>query len=328
MSESTHTILKYLFQDNNFHQLSTLAWNLYFTYYAPARQPRTGQKSANMQPATLEQMRQRLTTEHHTLSRRLKEVSHYIAANPQSIAIDTAAVVADKAGVHASTLVRFANHFEFNGFTELQKLYKEHLHQNYQTHGDYGARIRALQHNDEHPVTPEQLHNEFTEANILSLQQGRDRIDPQLLSNAVELMHAASTIHVCGVRRAFPVSMVFAYALGHLQVNCQAITGIGLMHDDQLRNIKSGDVLIAITFSPYAKATQSMIKTATEKNAQIILIADDNHCPSAALADIFFPVQDAEVRSFRSLTSTMCLAQTLCIALGYRRDQRTHQQTD
>lgn len=267
-------------------------------------------------------MQQRLTAEHTTLSRRLKEVSHYIAANPQSVAIDTAAIVADKAGVHASTLVRFASHFEFNGFSELQKLYKEDLHQNYQTPGDYSARIRALQYTEEKQVTPEQLLNEFTDANILSLQQNRDRVDAEQLNRAVELMHAAPAIHVCGVRRAFPVTMYLAYALGHLQVNCQAITGIGFMHDDHLNNIKPDDVLIAVTFSPYAEATQSMIQTASVNGARIILIAGDNNCPGKSMADILFSVQDADVRSFRSLTATMCLAQTLCIALGYRRDQK------
>lgn len=280
-----------------------------------------------MQPATLEQMRQRLTAEHDSLSRRLKEVSHYITTNPQSVAIDTAAVVADKAGVHASTLVRFASHFEFSGFSELQKLYKEHLHQNYQTYGHYGTRIRAWQHSDDQPVTPEQLHNEFTEANILALQEASDHIDPHSLNKAVELMHAAPAIHVCGVQRAFPVTMYFAYALGHLQVNCHAITGLGLMHDDQLNNIQPDDVLIAITFSPYAKATQSMIQAASENGAHVILIAGDNNCPSASLAELLFTVQDAEVRSFRSLSATMCLAQTLCIALGYRRDQNLDQQS-
>lgn len=281
-----------------------------------------------MQPTSLEQMRQRLSTEHNDLSRRLKEVSRYVSAHPQSIAIDTAAVVAEKAGVHASTLVRFASHFGFNGFSELQKLYKEHLHQNYQSNGDYGARIRTLQQSvgEQDPVTPVQLLNEFTDANTLSLQHGRDRIDPESLNFAIELMHMAPTIHLCGVRRAFPVTMYLAYALGHLQVNCQAITGIGLMHDDQLNTAGKNDVLIAVTFSPYAEAVQEMIKIACDRGVAIVLITDDKSCPSASLADIVFTVQEAEVRSFRSLTSTMCLAQTLCIALGYRRDQHIDKQ--
>ena len=278
-----------------------------------------------MQPTTLDQMRHQLAEQHDGLSRRLKEVSQYISANPQSIAIDTAAVVAEKAGVHASTLVRFANHFHFSGFTELQKLYKEHLHRNFHHYGDYGARIRTSQATDgsHGHVTPATLFHEFTQANIDALQQAHDQLDAQLLDQAVELMHNASTIHLCGVQRAFPVTMSLAYALGQLQVNCNAVTGIGLMHSDQLNTITDDDLLIAVTFPPYAKTTRDMIKTAHDNGAKVILIAGDQQCPSAALADCLFIVQDAQVRSFRSLTATLCLVQTLCIALGYRRDQQS-----
>lgn len=273
-----------------------------------------------MQPTNLEQMRTRLAGEHDNLSRRLKEVSEFISHNPQALALDTAAVIAEKAGVHASTLVRFANHFEFNGFTELQKLYKEDLHRNY---NDYGSRIRDVQQSfgADSKVSPSQLLNEFTEANLLSMQELRDNVDPALLDQAIDLLDDATAIHVCGIRRAFPVSMYFVYALNHMQVNCHAISGLGMMHDEQAACIASKDTLIAITFKPYADMTQAVIKQASENGAKIILITDDITSPNADLAHTVFTVQDAQVRSFRSLTSSMCLAQTLCIALGYQREQ-------
>lgn len=274
-----------------------------------------------MQPTNLDQMQARLAGEHESLSRRLKEVSEFISNNPQSLALDTAAVIADKAGVHASTLVRFANHFEFSGFTELQKLYKDHLHQNY---SDYGSRIRGLQQttDTDNAVSPAQLLNEFTEANLLSMHELRDRIDPALLDKAIDLLDEAHTIHVCGIRRAFPVSMYFVYALNHMQVSSYAISGLGMMHDEQAACIASTDTLIAITFKPYADMTQSVIEAASANGANIILITDDMRCPNAEMADVVMTVQDAQVRSFRSLTSSMCLAQALCIALGYRRESK------
>ncbi len=279
-----------------------------------------------MQPNTLNQLRERIEAEHDSLSRRLKEVSDYIKDNPQSMAVDTAAVIAEKAGVHASTLVRFANHFDFHGFSELQKLYKDYIHQNY---NDYGERIRLLQHSlGNENVSPTQLLDEFTEANLLSLNDLRNRVDPSLLDSAVDALDKAPAIHVCGIRRAFPVSMYITYALGHMNVKCHPIDGLGMMHDAQANCIASDDVLIAITFSPYSETTQSIIKVAHENKAKIILIAGDENCPSTALADIMFTVQDAEVRSFRSLTSSMCLAQTLCIALGYRREKQLSQQAE
>lgn len=271
-------------------------------------------------PASLAQMRARLLEQYDSLSRRLKEVSQYINDHPQSIALDTLAVIADKAGVHPSTLVRFAHHFGFEGFSALQQLYKQHVEQNF---NDYGERIRSLQQElgDNDTVTAPQLLNEFTEANLLSLQDLRERIDPQLLNRAIDLLDNTSAVHVCGIRRAFPVAMYFTYALSHIQVRCHAIDGLGLMHEEQARCITADDVLIAITFAPYASATHNAIERAKDNGAKVLLLTDDaEQCPSADSSDIVFSVPDAQVRSFRSLNSSLCLAQTLCIALGYRRE--------
>jgi len=271
-------------------------------------------------PASLADMRARLREDYSALSRRLKEVADYVQANPQSLALDTLATIADKAGVHPSTLVRFAHHFGFDGFSALQQLYKTHVEQNF---NDYGERIRALQHElgDNDTVTPPQLLNEFTEANLLALQDMRERIDPEQLNRAIELLDTTTSIHVCGIRRAFPVAMYFAYALSHMHMRCHTIDGLGLMHEEQARCIGSGDVLIAITFSPYAATTQATIERAKNNGAKVLLLTDDGlQCPSSKNCDIVFSVPDAEVRSFRSLNSSLCLAQTLCIALGYRRE--------
>lgn len=54
-----------------------------------------------------------------------------------------------------------------------------------------------------------------------------------------------------------------------------------------------------------------------------MLTTDDAACPSAPLADVPFTVRDAEARTFRSLNASLCLAQVLCIAPGYRREGRS-----
>lgn len=269
-------------------------------------------------PDTLEEFQSQLALAHVKLSRRLKEVSQYVTEQPQSIAVDTAAVIAEKSGVHASTLVRFANHFGFNGFTELQKLYKQAVHNQYV---DYGSRIRW--HNTSTKtsptVTPTSLLDEFTDANMAAMAQLKSTVLPESLDAAVELLHNAGSVHVCGIKRAFPVAMYFTYALNQIDVKCHAIDSVGFMVEEQCNCIADNDVLIAITFAPYSEVTQQVIERANSTGASIILITGDKDSPGAALSNVVFPINDAEVRSFRSLTSSMCLAQSLCIALGFKK---------
>ena len=265
-------------------------------------------------------MRLRLAAEQYDLSPRLQEVGAYVAANPQSIAVDTLAEIARRAGTHPSTLVRFANHFGFNGFSELQGLYKQHVHEHFAA-VDYGTRIRNLRrHDNDTTLSAPGLLDEFTEANLLSLEQLRAEIDHDDLERAVDLLDRASRIHICGIRRAFPVAMYANYALAHVGADCRAIDGLGMMHASQASLISNDDLLLAITFRPYANEVQEVLTAAHKANASIVLITDERDAPRARDASVVFAVRDAEVRSFRSLNASLCLTQTLCIALGYRRN--------
>lgn len=276
-------------------------------------------------------MRERLAVEQLDLSPRLQDVGNYVAAHPQSIAVDTLAQIAAAAGSHPSTLVRFAHHFGFSGFSELQQLYKQHVHDHFAA-VDYGARIRSLKNTQAHSkvVTPTGLLDEFTEANLLSLERLRAETNEETLGHAVQLLDQAARIHVCGIRRAFPVAVYTSYALSLIGTDCRAIDGLGMMQSSQATQITDKDTLLAITFRPYADELQDIINAAIAKRASIILITDSANAPSAQRADALFAVQDAEVRSFRSLNASLCLAQTLCIALGYKResDPQPHTEAD
>jgi len=269
----------------------------------------------------LDELNNRIKSEYDALSPRLKEVANFIIDNPQTIAFDTLATIATSIGTHASTLVRFANYFGYSGFSEVQQLFKERqLSQSL----DYSGRIRRLQTEigDNTEVSPLQLLKEFTEANLLSLEHLRNHIDDNDLEQAVDMMDKTSSIYICGIRRAFPVTMYFTYALNHIEVRCHAIDGLGSMQLAQAKCITDQDLMIAITFRPYAQDTRDVVEAAHERGAKIILITDSELSPLEKYADLTFSVRDAEVRSFRSLNSTMCLAQTLSISLGFRRESR------
>ncbi len=309
--------------EHTFHDKPRLYWNR--TFVSIQARPVNARSLPGVQqtpeaPDSLDAMRQRLAAEHHALSPRLQDVGTYVAAHPQSIAVDTLAQIAKRAGSHPSTLVRFAHHFGFNGFSELQQLYKQHVHDHFAA-VDYGTRIRNLRPgNDDSLVTATGLLNEFTDANLLSLERLRAEIDTDSLNRAVELLDDATRIHVCGIRRAFPVAMYTSYALSLMGLDCRAIDGLGMMQASQTNTFRSGDLLLAITFRPYAEEIQDIIKIAHHNTTRIVLLTDALDAPSADKADVVFAVQDAEVRSFRSLNASLCLAQTLCIALGYRRE--------
>ena len=274
-----------------------------------------------MAPSDYEAFRERVQSSHDGLSRRLKQVASFVLDNPQAVAFDTVAEAAEAANVHGSTLVRFAHRFGFSGYSEMQQLIKR---QQVAQLPDYSERIRMLQTRlgASDDMSAPHLLDEFITANMMSLEHMRNQIDPEDLQRAVELMDGADTVYICGVRRAFPVSMYFTYALSHIHVRSDTVDGLGYMSSDRLETIGPGDVFIAITFRPYSSVTLESLNIATRNGARVIVITDSDVAPVVRNAEIAFVIKDAEVRSFRSLTSTLCLAQTLCIALGYRRESK------
>lgn len=272
------------------------------------------------EPTNLTDFHRQLASRHDALSRRLQQVSRYVQGHPQSIALDTLAVIAARAGVHPSTLVRFSHALGFDGFSALQKLFKDHLQQHYT---DYGARIRQrmLAAGQKRP-TSSNLLAELTEAQRQSLDTLERDLEPALLERAVDLLQAATRVHLCAVRRAFPVALSMHYTLSHMGVLCHLIDGIGLMHREQAASLATGDVLVATTFHPYAQSIRELIATASNNGCAVLLLTDRLDAPSVAHADCVLAVQDASVRGFRSLDASLCVAQAMCLALGYRREQQ------
>jgi DNA-binding MurR/RpiR family transcriptional regulator len=76
--------------------------------------------------------------------------------------------------------------------------------------------------------------------------------------------------------------------------------------------------MIAISYAPYAEETLAVAQAAVQRGARLIAITDSRMSPLAREAHIALIVQDNSTFGFRSLTSTMGLAQSLFIALAYR----------
>ena len=83
-------------------------------------------------------------------------------------------------------------------------------------------------------------------------------------------------------------------------------------------------MLIAISFPPYAADTLQVCEQVRHSGAKRLAITDAFMSPVAKDADLVLEVNDAKLLGFRSLTSAMCLAQTLAMGLAFaKRNKRT-----
>lgn len=268
-------------------------------------------------PATLDDLREQITLRYESLSKRLKQIGRFVLDYPNDVALETVVVIAERSGVQPSALIRFAQAFGYSGFSDMQRVFQAEL-----MHGsaNYRERIRLFREGEEglDGAEPIGVLHAFANADRLALEQLPLAVDAQTFERAVELLAKAPAIHLVGQRRSFPVAAYLAYALSHLDRPVRLLDGMGGMLREQVRSASKQDVLVAISFSSYAPETREVVELARQRGLSIIALTDSPLSPLVQQADVWFEVRDAEVQGFRTLNATLCLAQSLAVAAGYR----------
>jgi len=270
-------------------------------------------------PDNLESLRSDIARQYDDLSPRLKQVASYVLDNPNDIALETLAVIAERCHAQPSTIVRFAKVFGYRGASEMQRLFRDEI-LTAAPSPSYSERIRQFQERSDEVdwSSPHNVMREFAESNIIALEHLREAVRQEDLDRSIELMQRAHTVYLAGVRRAFPVSAYLAYSLSHVEKRAFLLDGVAGMTAEQSLMMSPEDLVIAVSFRPYASETLAVVERAATNGTPLVVISDSRLSPVGKEADVCFEIKDAEVRQFRSLTASMCLAQTLVISYAYK----------
>ena len=268
---------------------------------------------------SLKQLQSQIHFRYDNLSGRLQQVARYILENQNSIAFNTIATIAQEANVPPSTIIRFAHQFGYSGFNEMKQLFRQNVIEETSDYTDRLRISRKLKGKEGQKETPEQILHEFTHHSSVALQKLAATTSSKDLDKATKLLMKADNIYIVGMGRSFGVASYFTYALNRLNCNAFLVNGLGGMFDDQLEMIQSKDILVTISFSPYAEEAIATSKSTASQGIKQIAITDQHISPLAAHSDVCFVVKEARViDAFRSLSATQCLVQSLSLALAFQ----------
>ncbi|MEX3688799.1 MurR/RpiR family transcriptional regulator [Paraburkholderia sp. BR14263] len=281
--------------------------------------------------AGVDELMQRIAQEYEALPRQLKSIATYIEQHRASVMMDRTSDIAASCAVHPSAVVRFAQRFGFSGFSDLQAVFRQAYAGQGASATSYQQRIRQLIDAKEGEASPDMggaVAREFIGACRSGLDELEAGLDGAQFDEAVKMLEQADNIYVIGVRRSFPVASYIVYALQHTRKRVHLVSGLGGMYHEQIRGVKKGDVVIAISFAPYGKETQYCLRVAQQHHAKTLVITDSQLSPLARHANAQLYVKEGSAFAFRSLTSTFCLCQALFIALAYRLELNVEESTD
>ncbi|HCP54989.1 MAG: transcriptional regulator [Pseudomonadaceae bacterium] len=269
-------------------------------------------------PENLAQLRDAITAQQEQLTERLRDAARYLIDNPHEVALTTVAELGKRSNIAPSAYIRLAQALGFAGYKDLQRLFRAPLQQAADTH--YSERIRHYGGEKllEDPSDVGGILREFSQANIVSLEHLAEGGEQANIEAAIAHLQAARTTFVIGLRRAFPVAAYLSYALSRVGRRAVHISGAGGTLPEQISAVATDDLLIAVSFPPYAQDTIEACRQATERGVKLVVISDSVLSPIGQMADTVIVVSDAELLGFRSLTASFCVAQTLAMGLAFR----------
>jgi DNA-binding MurR/RpiR family transcriptional regulator len=275
-------------------------------------------------PRTADDLRAVILERYDSFSGKLQQVARHVLDHPDDLALETLTVIADNASVQPSAIVRFAKALGFSGASPMQKVLRDSLLAKHATLG-YGERVRRFNASVNKAVGGDasELLSEFVEGDTMALQNLKQTVSKADIDKAIKLIDQAATVYLMGFRRSFPVASYLAYSLQQVGKRTFFIDGVGGLAKQQARNVQSNDLLFAVSYHPYAEETVSVTEAASAAGAKVLAISDSLVGPIARVATLVLQVKDSEVRNFRSLAASLCLAQTLVVRLAFERERST-----
>ena len=270
-------------------------------------------------PRDFEALRALILDRRESLPKRIAQVAAYALDNPDEIAFGTAASIASSAGVQPSTLIRFAQHLGYDGFTSLQQVFRERLRERTTS---YEERLTVVRGDADDGTSNRRIVDGFLAAASKSIDVMSRNLDDETLDRAIDLLNGAETIYILARRRSYPVASYIAYALGKLGVRSQLIESASGLSPEIISFATPRDAVIAISFSPYASATVEEARVLSANGVPVVAITDSAFSPLAQFARVWFEVAEADFGGFRSLAATMALAMGLTVGVAELRRGR------
>lgn len=267
-------------------------------------------------PRSVEEVQARISASMPNLPKRLRQCAAYFATHYDRIAVSTVADVAAGADVPPSAVMRFCQTLGFAGFSDMQKLFRDVYVQKWP---DYNTRIDNLKSGLESGGAgrPMVLLAEFIEAGRMSLENLARSVDDSAMERAVAQLAQAQTLHIIGLRRAFPAASYLAYAFEKMKIPAMLHDCVGRF--DHRHALRLGDALIAISYAPYSDETIDLTEFAHAQGLSVVALTDTLSSPLAPFSNAVLTLEEVDFGDFRSLSATLALCITLAVAVGAAR---------
>jgi DNA-binding MurR/RpiR family transcriptional regulator len=255
----------------------------------------------------------RIESSFKRMSKGQKLIAEYILNNYDKAAFMTASRLGEVVGVSESTVVRFANALNYDGYPKLQKALQEMIRNKLTT-------VQRIEMTSE--LEQSMVLKSVLKADMQNIRQTIEEINNDSFNDVVDKFLQAQHIYILGLRSASPLAQFMGYYLNFMFDNVKIVTSGVNDILEQLFHIGKGDLLVAISFPRYASRAVEAMKFSKEQGAHTVAITDSMLSPLTAYADHSLLARSDMVSFVDSLVAPLSLINALIVAIGQsRKDQ-------
>lgn len=249
-----------------------------------------------------------------TFSKGQKQIAGYILEHYDKAAYLTAAKLGKLVGVSESTVVRFANELEFDGYPELQDALQKMIR----------TRLTSVQRME---VTNTLIGDgDVLEKVLISdaekIRYTMDAIDRSAFGEAVEKIASAKRIYIIGVRSASTLAGFLNFNLRMMFDDVKLVqTTSGSELFEEIMRIGEGDVMIAVSFPRYSKRIVNAVEFARRAGADVVALTDSDNSPIAEFAHQLLIAHSDMVSFVDSLVAPLSVVNALIAALSLKKQE-------
>ena len=252
--------------------------------------------------------------EFDALSPELQRAARWVRSNGPALALRSMRSAAVQAGVSPATMTRLARRLGFDSFGALREPYVDRLAGSAALPAlPYARRARALQRHE--GGDPLRQLSQLQAANVTAVAR---RNSTAAIERVADRMLRAERVHFLGLRVCHGVAFQLHYAYGLLSGNGALVTDLGGTLADQVAQIGRAHVLLAISQSPYTRATVESVRQAQAQGASVIALTDNALSPIARDADHTLLFDTASNSFFHSTTGALALVECVLAAVSAR----------
>jgi len=262
---------------------------------------------------TYDALRARIRNGFDTLTPHLQRIARTALDEPNYFALNTVVVIAEHVSVQPSTLIRFAKEFDYTGFSQLQRIFRQRLIEGApdKRGSIYEEKVAGILRAD-----VGQIFDDCIDELIAALESIRVNTSTDDLVKAVTMIKSASHIHIAGLRRARPIATYLAYGISRSELHCSLLDFGGGMAEQQVANMGQDDLLICISFPPYTPAVLDVARDAYLRRRSVIAFTDSLNSPLSQNSTLAFSVDNETPSQFKPISGAIGLVQAICVALA------------